>query len=487
MKKLKFQRSLSVMLLLAILASASCGEGVEDDSAETTAQDTTAAVETLPYGYVYPEENYNGYEFSFLNTATQSWANVAIAPEEMNGDLINDALYQRNERIGSRYNVKIKEYNIAMGELANSLRQNVSAGDDAYDTYIVPLHLASGVLTEEYLVDLSDVSTLNIDKPWWDQRVNDGLRIGGKLYLTASDISLFPFEATWIIYFNEDIMTDAGLELPYQLVRDGKWTLDKLTEYAKAAAVLNGDDSFKPFNTDGNARYGLSTHTLLPSLVHSAGSSFAGIKDGKAYFEADSERMLTLYEKVTQLTQSEGAYYDRDAGYPTTVDVFGEFRNKRFMMIIETLGYISRMRDMDMNFGVLPLPKFDENQESYHGMIANWGSGMTGIASTASDTRRTGIILDALAYDSYLNLMEPYYDTHLTRKGLRNEDSVDMLKIIRETRGVATDVIFGWTSGLSGSLTYSVRIGSDNIVSTIASNKNKILEAINNTLQKFSD
>ena len=68
------------------------------------------------------------------------------------------------------------------------------------------------------------------------------------------------------------------------------------------------------------------------------------------------------------------------------------------------------------------------------------------VPSSVSDLSRTATILDAMAYDSHINLMEPYYNAYLMQKGPRNDDSAEMLCIISRTRTLASDVILGWTS-----------------------------------------
>lgn len=119
----------------------------------------------------------------------------------------------------------------------------------------------------------------------------------------------------------------------------------------------------------------------------------------------------------------------------------------------ETLGHIAGLRDFNDSFGVLPVPKYDESQDGYRSMMATWGTLMTTIPATASDPERTGVILDALAYDSHMNLLEPYYETYLTQKGARNEDSADMLQIVRDTRVINVGSMYGWTTSVLSSIT----------------------------------
>ncbi|MBP3919217.1 MAG: extracellular solute-binding protein [Clostridia bacterium] len=488
------KQKITVLLLLALLTVIGCTDAKSspdnktDDGSTATAPITTetAAQDTEKLSYAYPEADYEGYEFVFLNVEPQGWANALIAPEESTGESINDALFERNVRIEDRYHVKISEYKQGMDSVAAQLRRTVSANEDTYDVCMLPIHSASGIMAENYLIDLKSVDSLHLDMPWWDQMVNQSLTIMDKLYMTSGDISLFPFEATWGIFFNEDIMRSLDLPLPYDLVKDGKWTLDRLTEYAKEGALLGTDSAYLPFSPSGTARYGLCSHHDLPiGLIQGAGCSIVTIENNQPVFHADEERMINLYDKIAALTGEKGAYYDWDFGLQ--VEGYEMFMNGRFMMWSETLGYLSQLRSMEDNFGVVPFPKYDETQESYHSIVATWGTTMTTIPTTASDVTRTGVILDALAYDSYENLMEPYYNTYLMQKGARNENSAEMLSIIRNTRIIAADMALGWSSDLCYAIRDKLSTGTSEILSMIESQKKNTIEKANKLLQVIAE
>lgn len=157
------------------------------------------------------------------------------------------------------------------------------------------------------------------------------------------------------------------------------------------------------------------------------------------------------------------------------------------MFMSETLGHIAGLRDYEGNFGVLPMPKLDDKQEEYLSMIATWGTLMTTIPASASDPVRTGIILDALAYDSYKNLMDPYYETYLTQKGARNEDSAEMLRIVRDTRIINVGKMFGWTEGVTNSITNLMEKGDASVASAIAKAKPSIEKSIDKTLTAMAE
>ncbi len=349
-----------------------------------------------------------------------------------------------------------------------------------------PVDNAGALLLDGYFEDLRGISTMHLEDSWWDQTVIESATIDNSCYFATSDITLFPFEATWVIYFNKNKMDKLQLEYPYDLVREGKWTFDELTRYSKEAANLNGQDSFKYDQENGKADYGIVAHSQFPEAsILAFGETYLNTKDDIPAFSGMTDRLMTAYEKFAALTSSEGAFIDREiTGFTGGEDrMTAEFKKDRFMFMAEALGHMASLRDNNSDFGILPMPKLDVNQENYISPISSWGTLMTTVPKSCSDTERAGMVLDMLAYESSLSLIEPYYNTYLTQKGVRDEDSAEMLQIVRSTRCVAITKMFGWTTALFNTVNYALRTGDSALASTLASAEESINAAIEATYE----
>lgn len=481
-----------LILCLAIVFAASCADTA--DSAGAPGSDTifipenTETEEILAYDYT--GDDYGGYEYLFLGQDACNWANCIVVPEELNGELLNDAMYNRNKAVEERLNITITFEGVAKEAISPAMAKTVTSGDDVYDTVFFPNDELSASLTKGYFINLAELEPLRFDQPWWDRIVIDMGTINGRLFFASSDISLFPFEATWVLYFNETIMKNLNLDFPYEAVRQGRWTIDRLAEYARAAANLNGDTSFA-YNNAANAQYGVTSHSQFISvLLCGAQELFISLnEDGLPYFSGDNERFYAIAEKITGLTGTEGQYTDRGNMVLNNAEnsLSTEFKNSRFMFMSETLGHISNLRDLEDEFGVVPAPKFDEEQQGYNSMIATWGTLLTVIPVTAAEQNRCATVLDLMSYQSYITLMEPYYDTYLTQKGARNDNSAEMLAVIRETRTLNIGVLFGWTTNLQNSLATKLIQGNSDVASTVATALNAIETGIEKTIDSMSD
>ena len=106
------------------------------------------------------------------------------------------------------------------------------------------------------------------------------------------------------------------------------------------------------------------------------------------------------------------------------------FRENRALFWIELIYGVLQQRDMDADFGLLPMPKYDEKQEQYASYIHTINSSAVAVPITNSDADLTGRILEDRAYQSGLIVRPAYYDVTLKGKVSRDNDSGDMLDII---------------------------------------------------------
>jgi hypothetical protein len=113
--------------------------------------------------------------------------------------------------------------------------------------------------------------------------------------------------------------------------------------------------------------------------------------------------------------------------------MFGEGRSAflEFSLIsMETL----RVYDT-VEFGVVPSPKYDEEQEKYITMM-NAATSLFCVPITVSDTDYVGIILEAWSAESYRKTIPAYYEIALKTKYSRDDESAAMLDLILDAATV---------------------------------------------------
>ena len=131
------------------------------------------------------------------------------------------------------------------------------------------------------------------------------------------------------------------------------------------------------------------------------------------------------------------------------------FKNGRSLFTIAEIKASSKYRDMEDTFGIVPIPKYDEEQEQYYSHRTHICLVMS-VPVTNQRPEDTGKIMDTFSYLSYTDILPIFYNEKVAQKGLRNEESIEMLGIIAETRSFDIGEAYAWTEELSGAVNTSV-------------------------------
>ena len=181
---------------------------------------------------------------------------------------------------------------------------------------------------------------------------------------------------------------------------------------------LNGDEKYS--DDDGmNSTFGCSTFDgWIGVLSTTAGSLVRLDNDDMPYFAGADEKFYDAIDKLTEVFSGDG----RTAGTSINYDKF--FMSGRAAFCVISIGNAHIFRGMTDRSGILPAPKFDTS-DNYKSMMGS--AIMFSIPSTSRNAEKTGAAYDALSYYSYRDVMPVYYSS-LCYKGLRDDDSVDMLE-----------------------------------------------------------
>lgn len=449
------KRILTLALLCALLTS--CG-GTSETNGDTTnnvaSNDVQGKTESVAEDtVVLPDKKFDGAEVMFLTALNKDYdwySSYEIYAEEMNGGLINDAVFTRNQTIEELLDIRIAETKLENPH--NTAKESLVAGDTQFDVVMPYINNTISLATQGLLLDLNKVDYLALGKPWWDQRANENLVIADKLFISTGDIAILDNECTMVMFFNKDIIDQYALESPYDLVKDHKWTLDKLGEMAQT--VTN--------DTDGNGKldhsdtWGLSIAGNAPISFYFGAGERVVDKDenGELALQLGTSRYVDVMDKVMTLCYNDlmlSSHTTSSAGYDTVAPMFNA---GQVLFVTFALVDINGLRDSEYAFGILPYPLYNSEQSEYNNLIS------TGLVSSVSvpynneNLELTGATLEALAYYSMDTLTTAYYDNALKTRYVRDEESGDMLDIIFATRVYDLGFISDW--GGAGSLVSTI-------------------------------
>lgn len=437
------------MLLLAT----ACGSGntpvepanapsdnAADPSTETAAEETTETVLTADL----PDVHYDGYTFTILTLKDYS-SRYHLTAEETNGEPLNDATYERNNKIYERLGVEVATYED--DNTASALQNAVASGDTTFSMILPHPNAEVGLLkmvSAGLLYNQNDLPIVDWDKPWWNDNARQTLSIGDTAYLASGDYSL-TCQGMQGILFNKALMADLGIDANlYDLVRAGKWTMDAFLPLVETAPVdLNGDGKM-----DADDQFGILPNYIGYCWQIGMGQPFTA-KDADGYPRAamKTERMQKIVELCCQMATSDACYV---TGYSYATYDESDFKKiftegRTLFAALDIGGLYATLRDIEFDFGIVPFPKFDEAQDGYKTFC---GAGIEGVPVNIEDPERTGVILEALSYYSYEYQRPVFFDIVLENKAVRDADSYEMITIMHE--GKTFD--FGFNLDPSGKL-----------------------------------
>lgn len=448
---------LSAVLACLMLTGSlvACGNNTEDPT-DTLAKSTVAEEESQELKDWLPDDlNYNGDEITIISRYREGWTSGEISVEKSNGEPVNDAVYERNLVVQDRLGVtivSIEDKNADQNTVVNLVKKAVQTESDEYDILACACYLMLNESLSGTFANLRNAEYLDFSKPWWSQGFNEVVEYQGLQYGVTGAALLSMYRFAFVTLFNKRLFDEAGISYPYDNVRNGSWTLDYQTSILTTFHRDNGNGTQ---DTVGDV-YGLTTGSYISVDPYWSACDvpiLAKDEYGEYQLVFDMERLHSVCDKLmTMFYGSDNATYvwpngALDAEQEDIRDMFADGNAAMATMrLLELESAV--MRDMRDEYGVLPMPKFDETQTQYKTLLHDQFT-VLAVPTTIGDDRLTELsaVMEALGSESYKRVKPAYYDTTLRAKLVKDPDSVEMMDIIFDNVYIDAGIIY--TSALS--------------------------------------
>ncbi|MBR5445961.1 MAG: hypothetical protein IKV57_07555, partial [Clostridia bacterium] len=220
------KRISAFLLLCAMLTSmAACGQApAENETSADLSADTTVTEETEEkIADNLPERDFEGKTFTSLIPA---WTATLMAAEELNGEVLNDALYNRDRTVEERFNTTIVSH--IVDDSAVEIKNVTASGDDLYQIASDGIVSLGINLMQDWYLNAREIPYLNFEQPWYPSEVTKELTYKDVTFIFISDYSIASMDMTDCLFWNRDLAEEYGLEDIYEVVKEGKWTKDKM-------------------------------------------------------------------------------------------------------------------------------------------------------------------------------------------------------------------------------------------------------------------
>lgn len=458
MKKLIALTLAMLMLSFCLFSCSKDDEGGNESS--VSASDGSQETRSLDKLDAY---DFDKRDFTIL---TREEFAYEMANDDTSASALSQYVFERNTAVEEKYNVKLNVLT-ELGSWANraSYKEKISTaiygGDSCeYDLICGAQNQINLYVTEGFFANLNAVETLNFQNDWWFDGFVDNMTLNGKLYFTVGDAGPSLLENMNIIVFNKDLCADNGIELPYEYVRSNKWTLEQMDIMTDKFGYTDDNENDTPDDGDifsivggGAMLRGLSTSFKMDITT----------RDSNGYPEITlyNARNVEIFEMFQEFLYDGNKGNFRDGSDPHTS--FG--KNKALMQFATLTDVMNIRQKYSVNYGIVPYPKYDENQEHYYTHIYETLT-VFAIPINAESQKESGIILEALGAASYDYVTPKYFETVLQYRNSQDTDSLEMIQMARENISFNFGFVHSGAIGDIGSILDNMKKGDYNLTSS---------------------
>ncbi|MBP5237299.1 MAG: extracellular solute-binding protein [Clostridia bacterium] len=437
-KRISF--ALAILMLAGIFALVSCGNENTPENTGTGTVFVDVSENTEPE-YTFPVAYFNNEPFVVYNRVSADYGAEYIISDEVNGDIVSDAVFTRNTMVEEKYGIRIETKDDS--HPSNHVRQDVSSGSVDYDILLdIKTHLAS-LTVNSVLADFNDLG-LDFNKPWWDRHFVTDLSIGGRVYLMQCDVSIARFTNIRFFYYNKGLINDYHLDNPISFYDNDDWTLENFLTMVKGVSSPAADGSL--------GTYGIVLEEGAANSVYMHMLTGIGIR----YTDVDQDGLFTeiitdQVDKMDTFNSIVSAVFN-DKNYALTMDEAVELNGTNpvsgnhkydqarslwaqghFLFTQSSIAATNQFREMKDDYGIMPNPKYNKDQKEYAHKCDKYALCFAIPFHDSVDMERLATVMDYWAYVSRDTVIPNYYDITILSRRFSDPRSSDIMNKIIET------------------------------------------------------
>ena len=380
--------------------------------------------EILPDGL-----DYNNQEVVLCVRSDNKWE---IGLDGEDPEPLSAELYDRTTRTEERLGIAITidevgtwdTYNNAIADMRNSIQYQ----EHAWDIIVGLSWRFPQLASEGLLYNLTDFDYFDSTNIWWSQSLAKELTVNGRMFMASGDVSVDYMESAHAVFFNQTLAKAMDMDYStfYKTVSEGKWTFNELYNLSKDAySDLDGSTT----RTNGDQFGLLIQSTMLQAFYTAAGVNMIP-NDGETRpaFNVNTNQLESIWDGIKMLVESSATLEYSTEGSLIGNDFRGYFRDGKALFAIMTLSSLKKYTDMTDGFGVLPMPKYNEEQTNYYSQLH--GCELWSVPMDANDPDLSTQVMTSMGYDSHEVVIEPHFEKLLKTRYVKDSESGYMIDTI---------------------------------------------------------
>ena len=445
MKKRRFiLLLLCFCLILPVMASCKDDDDDDDHDFVYDYDDSSRekAMDSVPEGY-----DLNGQTVGIFYASHVEETVIGRDGMEDDRHLVYSKIYERNATVEDRLNVDLEfipSQTTYWGDVTTVLKNYFQSADGSIEVVMSTNNTIVQNKLFNYFWSVNDSYYIDLEEEWWyEDAIMETSVDGYEMRLLYGDINIGAYGNAGTIYYNKDLYEQYlangnGRDYLYQVVLEGKWTLDYYYQLTKKSHIELGEegthDDIMGFVL---VRYGepINYLTIGCGIEQYRRDSSTGMPVVTLLEGTNQDKALDVFDQIYKLVhQNPGHDKSLLGNIDAEVNFPRNFTKNDYIFSMGTLlsAMNDDMREMQSDYGMLPYPKYDAEQTEYISFM-NGGTTLIGIPRTVSEDRmleEVSAVVECLASESYRYVSVAFFETAL--KGVYSRDDMDsqMIDII---------------------------------------------------------
>ena len=501
----QFYKVLCLLLILCFVGTAFAACNEQETSSETPSVDdqgTNKDPVEDENKFRLDKEDFGGVVIKVLTDKASDYLACEVAPTELNNEPVNDAAYNRAALLAQEYGIILEQhYADSQADVANKAKAQVQSNLDQYQIFVTGIISMAGAAKEDTFIDLNHIESndyIDLTQPYWDQQMLKDLTIYDRVFFATGDALVTDDESTWAMFFNKDIANDNevakafGAETLYDLARNGDWTIDVMYQIAKNVTRQVGDTMDYAPNPDDTWGMVAQCYDSYAFMV-AADETLTRVDNNTPIITIAEESNVRAYETIFNMLSDKQCIAVAEITGRGQSDVYGTlpqiFANGKALFMPNKVATVSDpiMREANIRYGILPMPKESKEQENYSSTVTvYWCSAMGIPVTNVEKLDATCYAMEAMAYYGQELMTQEYYERTLKNKRFEDTESEEMLDLVFRNKSYDIGAVYSFSSILSF-YTDILISGQNSHISTLEAKQSSYQMAIDDFLANLEE
>ncbi len=485
------------LALLIIFSSCALLFSCKEEQTEEKENKTNTNEEITDDGSIFYErslvdDGLDDYDYGgkTLRVVSMNYASdTYVVPEDKlnQGDLLLDKKHERTQKVADRFNVNFEVvYTGTYQEIDDYVSKTVLAATDEFDLMEGMVMSMGGLVIKNLFLNWYDIEHIDFSRPWWYESNSTDLTYDDKAVIAISHLNYSAVSGAYCLFFNKDMAEAYDLGNLYDVVLSDDWTFDYFTSLIKDIYADDGNDM-----RDTNDTYGMTqgTGTAINSYLWAFDNPVCTKnEEGVPEVSVMTDKIDSIINGVYDFCfNTNGVYCDPEGetgGYVEYVSNMFYGKKAIFMQASLSTATHEEMRNFDADYGILPLPKWDENQKNYKTMVGGHHTALA-VPKTATDTEFIGRIVEAMSAESWKLVTPTLYETALKTRYLRDSESKEIMDLIINGTVFDFGTVYDNFKGFAFTLQFMMEDRNNNFRSYYATRQVNAKAQIKKTIKAF--